>query len=113
MKKYKPGQGFVKKKPRIKPPRGVDIDGLVDMQPSDVDKVALAALRKRMTQLKAPKRPRSSYMCFVQRVGSRMRKEVSSTSYAPLGKLLGDKWNTMSAEEKRVRAAWRRGVAQP
>jgi len=98
---YDPTEGYVKRKPRIRVPRGLNIATLATKSPEEVARVALENFHKKRSS-KGPKRPRSSYMCFVHHHGRELLAKLEARNFAPLGKLLGETWNRMSPEAKKV-----------
>jgi len=48
-----------------------------------------------------PKRPPSAYMFFAQKMRPVLKDENSDANFAQIGRLLGDKWKELSAEEKK------------
>jgi len=48
-----------------------------------------------------PKRPPSAYMYFAQKMRPVLKDENPDANFAQIGRLLGDKWKELSAEEKK------------
>ncbi|KAI9473682.1 MAG: high mobility group box domain-containing protein [Benjaminiella poitrasii] len=51
----------------------------------------------------APKRGLSAYMFFSQENRSKVKEENPEATFGQLGKLLGEKWKSMSDDEKKVK----------
>lgn len=51
-----------------------------------------------------PKRPMSSFMLFAQEVRPELMKSNPTNKVSEIGKLIGQKWNTLSETEKQVQS---------
>jgi len=70
---------------------------VAELPPEDVPK---AASRKKAKNNGQPKRALSSYMWFNKEQREIIKKENPTATFAELGKLLGAKWKSLSAEER-------------
>lgn len=50
----------------------------------------------------APKRPLAAYMFYCQATREQIKETNPNASFTQIGKLLGEKWKTLSDEEKQV-----------
>lgn len=68
--------------------------------PKDDKPVKKARAKRQKKDPNAPKRYLSAYMHFANENRDTIRQENPEASFGQIGKLLGQKWNSLSAEEK-------------
>lgn len=57
---------------------------------------------KRQKDPNAPKRPLTAYMYYATDMREQVKQENPNATFGDVGKIIGDKWRQLGAEEKKV-----------